>query len=503
MNRAIICGLLETMGPYLRAAGAHKIATVLRQHNWDVEVLDFFDQFTLEQRKELLKSRIDTNTRFIGFSSFFRAWDHYQWEIAKWLKDTYPDIKIIYGNSDVPQPPLPTQYIDYFVGGYGEVAILEICKEITGNGANLKFDQRFNGTDFENKVIDAINDYPAFPSPSLLTTYEKRDFIEPWEWLTTEWSRGCKFQCKYCNYPILGVKDDHSRQTEDYIYHLKRNYDEWGVTSYSIADETMNQDKAMIKRFAEAVDKEIDFKITQHGFARADLLVSNEDTWDPLIKLGAVGHFYGVETFHKKAGSAIGKGMNPERLKEGLLKVKKYFGERSHYRGQIALIFGLPYEPMSSMIESCNWLKQNWSDQSSAFAPLEIPLNPNLGRTNYFTNTWERFGYRKIDIGKDRSSVYKDYGRTNTGLQLDVLIWENDYTNWYEAMDFAEEMFADIQPQKESPWVFLQYARYFNGDISKIHQIEKYDKETQTACKNSNLEFLEKYFNQKINWIKK
>ena len=51
---------------------------------------------------------------------------------------------------------------------------------------------------------------------SLRIKYEDRDDLQPWEWLTIECARGCIFQCPYCNFPILGVREDHTRSANDF-----------------------------------------------------------------------------------------------------------------------------------------------------------------------------------------------------------------------------------------------------------------------------------------------
>ena len=41
------------------------------------------------------------------------------------------------------------------------------------------------------------------------------------------------------------------------------------------------------------------------------------------------GHFYGIESFNHKSAKAIGKGMHPDKVKQGLIDVKNYFKEQS------------------------------------------------------------------------------------------------------------------------------------------------------------------------------
>ncbi len=194
-----------------RGTGAHRIASYLRASNWDIEVLDFAIEFTLDELKEFVRSRVNSNTKFFGFSSFINWWPEDTNNFTKWLKETYPNIPTILGGHGC--LITPAQNIDYWVDSFGEVAMLELCRHISGN---LIFHTGLQFEDYQGrKVIRALHNFPAWNLPTYRNTHEKRDFIESFEMLTIETSRGCKFKCDFCNFPILGVKEDTSRSRDD------------------------------------------------------------------------------------------------------------------------------------------------------------------------------------------------------------------------------------------------------------------------------------------------
>ena len=82
--------------------------------------------------------------------------------------------------------------IDYHVYGFGEKALIETLRYLFSNGTEPVY---FN--QFETKVIDASK-YPAYPMSEYTVLYEDRDFIQPWEFLSIETARGCKFKCSFC-----------------------------------------------------------------------------------------------------------------------------------------------------------------------------------------------------------------------------------------------------------------------------------------------------------------
>jgi hypothetical protein len=88
---------MGALGQYIkgRTSGSYRIATELRSSGWDVEVVDFFYFWTLDELKTLAKDRINTSTKFIGFSHIFSDWPELAEDFTTWLKETYPEIKII------------------------------------------------------------------------------------------------------------------------------------------------------------------------------------------------------------------------------------------------------------------------------------------------------------------------------------------------------------------------------------------------------------------------
>jgi Cft2 family RNA processing exonuclease len=65
---AIIFTGYERSGGLERVSGAYRIATTLRREGWDVEVIDFFYHWDIDQLKDLIKIEVK-NTISIGLVS--------------------------------------------------------------------------------------------------------------------------------------------------------------------------------------------------------------------------------------------------------------------------------------------------------------------------------------------------------------------------------------------------------------------------------------------------
>lgn len=354
-----------------RAAGAHKIASYLREQGADVEVIDYAFIWTFEELKDLWKSRYYSKTLFLGISTTFHQASAHLWQFVEWVRENYPHIAIIGGTQSIDK--LLGFHCDYYIYGYGEIAAFELIKNIKdGTTSKIKYNE-ING----KKVINAQINYKAFPKKELSVSYEDRDFIKPHEVLDIEFARGCIFQCAFCTYPILGVRDDHSRCEHNLHKELLENYERWGTTRYNISDETANDYHKKLERYASVVRK-LPFKPDMQGYARADILVGTEKHWQTYVDLGFMSHFYGVESLTHAAAKSIGKGMDSERLKDGLLKFKEwaYKNNDGFYVAFMSLIAGLPNETYETLTEQVEWLRKNWYDQFSVMGVLQIHM-PN------------------------------------------------------------------------------------------------------------------------------
>lgn len=474
-----------------RPPGAHRIGSILRDQGWNVEVLDWTPFFSLDELKEFCRRRINNKTVFIGFSCFFGHWDDTLDNLTTWCKQEYPHVKIVLGMASVPR--MNVAAADYYIYGFGENAILTLVQSFIGNTpiGGIKLDPKYFGS--RKKVINANDFYPSFPMKSLMIKYEDRDYLEPSDWLGVEFSRGCMFECLYCNFPVLGVKADYSRDADDYILQLQDAYDRFGIENYYIADETFNDRSEKIIKFADVSDR-LNFRPTLSGFLRADLLVSRPQDWEHLLKLGVVGHFYGVESFNHKTAKSIGKGMHPQRLKDGLIQIKEYFknNDRKLYRGNIALIVGLPYETKEDLFETRDWICKNWEGESVDFSPLEIPYDEYNDKLSKLSKKWEEYGY--VDQANELISADRDWIEAKHSLKN--LNWKNDQMDLNYAIEFCSEVHNQINDIQGLHNFSLDF-----GSLCNLSQQEIFNSRRDQVYKileNSWKERLERYKSKKI-----
>jgi radical SAM superfamily enzyme YgiQ (UPF0313 family) len=410
-----------------RVAGPYRIATELRSQGWDIEVIDFFYQWTLEELQQLMRSRVDKDVKFVGFGHLFTHWPELAEDFCKWIKETYPDLIIIYGS--VMYQDLKSKYIDYYVKGFAEVSILKLLEFLFSNG------QRPIMTPIDsNKVILSEQYYSAAPWRNPIIIYEDRDFIQPFEWGSTEFSRGCKFSCAFCNFPILGVKGDYTRDADNFELQMRDAYDRFGMTKYLVSDETFNDSTEKITKFADVVER-LPFTPFYSGFLRADLLISRPHEREELLRMNFLSQFYGIESFNHGSAKAIGKGMHPEKIKQGLVDIKNYFKSHGNkrYRGFMSLIAGLPADTEESIWQAYDWIKENWQGESFMFLPLDISEISPVNNSSKMSLNYAKYGYKEMlqeDIDKELANHPSFYRQAN--LRGSSLYWENEHTNYFK-----------------------------------------------------------------------
>ena len=420
-----------------RLPGAYRIAHILREHHWDVEVLDYFDFWTVLELQSFISSRVTANTKFIGLSFLFLRWSSHLESLCVWIKQKYPHLQIISGSATNLKTITSTNYhsdtklIDYHVQGFGENGLIVLLQYLYNNGPKPKFLLE------RDKIIPANTFYPAYPMPDLSIVYEDRDYILEDEWLGIEFSRGCKFACTFCDFPILGVKADHTRSAESFLNQTRDAYNRFGVKNYTVADETFNDSTEKIIKYADAVEQ-LDFVPTFSGFIRADLVVARPHEREELLRMNFLGQYYGIETFNHASGKAVGKGMDPEKLKQGLLDLKKYYlsENRKVYRGTISLILGLPHETIETLENTQQWLVDNWQDQAFNHYVLGIPTG-ELDVKSKLSSEYSKFKYSDLlpeDLAQYDPTLiaaYYEYEKFHHGSEL--MNWKNENMNIIDA----------------------------------------------------------------------
>jgi radical SAM superfamily enzyme YgiQ (UPF0313 family) len=428
-----------------RAAGPYRIASEYRKRGRDVKVIDFCMSFTVDEIKSLVLKYKTRDTKWVGFSSTFLFPPDYLPEVIKTRAETNNVRSSQY--SSIGFYPEEAEEIISFIKYQG----LEII--IGGVRHKEKFDGvRYVYGPAEQQLFP--NETFDFSKSQIL--YEDHDFIFEGEGLPIEIARGCIFKCSFCSYPLNGKKLwEFCKGPEVLREELMRNYIKFGTTEYMFADDTYNDSPEKIEELRKMY-KTLPFELSFTTYARADLIFSKPETMEIMVDSGVKSMFFGIESLNHESGKAIGKGMHPDKIKEGLDWIKTQY---PHIRLTISMIAGLPFDTMESLNESYEWLNNSKVDHF-AFTPLYMGPGSTLGMDP------EKYGY-KFDQNKQ---------------------WYNSNLSFQEAYNWALEKNNSRKKNKITNFTFYNRIKNLGYTEEELSQITSHNMNDTIERKKKKIE---------------
>jgi radical SAM superfamily enzyme YgiQ (UPF0313 family) len=463
----------------IRSIGAYRIASALRFYGYEAEVIDFISAWDPQEILDYIDSGptplwIGLSTTFMGYSEF--------------INNRSRTIKNYEGTTDVTRlgpaeqdffcqlrqrAPLVigggrTDYVkyivdaDYYLNGYGDQAVLALSDSLSGKGPKIKYNLQELVTEGPvpkkviRRIIDCQSLYPVNSVENISTRFVDNDFIQQGEILPIEVGRGCIFNCAYCNFPLNGKKkNDYIRPLEQIKNDIVDLQAAYNSSQYLIVDDTFNDNIDKLKSMRDiylSLDRSYEF----WAYGRLDLLAKPE-ALELLPDLGWKYTLLGIETFNKASGSSIGKGLDPNKQKEALAKIKNMLPE---FHIGIELIIGLPKEDELSIRQTANWLVENshlWNHINSK--PLFIAKPHYLTWMGDLTKFPEKYGYR---INDSDNPFFKR-----------IYFWENDHMNFSKAAALNTEVSSKFSETKLSPTFLSMMTKSTNMTSQDFYQLFK------------------------------
>lgn len=369
-----------------RAAGAYRIASEYRSRGDEVKVIDCFNSYTLDQLKRIIADYRTPDTEWIGFSTTFMLDRE-----GNARRRTRADMQEKKDEQTATALPF-----------FEEMELFSYIKElglkvvIGGYRMNPSVSQDPDVISYYGPCEERLFSDFDFTQSQIL--YNEDDHIFEDEDLPIEIARGCIFKCKFCHYHLNGkklwdfVKDPELIQKE-----MMSNYINFGTTGYMFSDDTYNDSPEKVEKLLEMYRK-LPFDLRFSSYLRLDLMIAHPQTQDMLIESGLKSTFFGLETLNHGAGKFIGKGMDPEKIKRGLLDFRSKYPD---VIVSIGMIGGLPGESLDDMEESHRFLTEEAGVHSISWSPLFINSGSDMSVNAL------KYGYTK-DGNNQRSWTRKD-----------------------------------------------------------------------------------------------
>lgn len=418
----------------VKTIGAYKIASVLRQHGYKVVVINdinYIVQNRLNDLIDYLDEIITDETLYFGISTTFltvalnsqntpmidnkgkvkRYYDYEDDEIPNNFH-LYPlfekfmsklreyNKKIIIGGYT------QTSYLlynllkpDHWVQGLAESSIVKFTKEIK-----------------QNKDIPKMIKYDTFASlhdfHNTSETFSNDDIILENETLPIEFSRGCRFKCKFCSYPLLGrnPKDNRYVRSEESIFkEMKHNYDNFGTQNYYFLCDTFNETTEKIQVVKNSIDN-IGLDCKFFSYLRIELLHKHPEQISMLRDMGIGACYFGIESLNRQSAKYIGKGLDTDLILKTIDRCKESWGNETIIHA--SFIIGLPHDSPKKCDE---WTKTIINGETNldsvSFRPLI--MSNNIKEEYIFHSEFEKnmskYGYEKNgDKWKNKDWTYED-----------------------------------------------------------------------------------------------
>ncbi len=457
---------------FLRYLGPYQIAWWMREQGYSVQVLDFLFFLSEENRSNLLKKFITSETKVVTFAPFAYLDWHHEGTLAPILglfneiKNNFPWVKISVGGqfaTNFIKKKVHTRLnfkVDAVFQGAGEHSYLEYCNYIFKKSDKYP---AFNLID-NQKVINPSTEYDV---QNCKMRFSTQDFILPGEALPIELSRGCIFKCAFCQYPNLGKdKDDFNRSMENIRNTMLHNYENFGTTEYYIADDTINSHRQRTKDLHEMA-KTLPFKLNYIGYVRLDLLDIWPEQQEILPESGLVSCHFGIESLDPVSCKQIGKGWGAKNHKIWIPKIADMWEDSVSIR--CSLIAGLGKETEKDWNETMEWFKTTKvKDWFYNLLVLRKEINLSLfeqepekygykfdGRGNWYTDTmsyyrakeWQTMNYYK-NLSLRYATTWDYIGLRNLGFEKEFINQEKFGTliklvsGKRQARDFAHKYYT-------------------------------------------------------------
>lgn len=415
--------------------GITYLAAVLEKRDIEVKIIDA-NIFTLTN-KEVFKQIKNFNPEIIGITSHIISARAAR-ELGVFLRKKFPNKIIIFGGPYATSQPdiiLKEAKADFVVKGEGELTIVDLIENIDNAESVKGISYWKNNKIIHNPPRELIEDLDTVPFPAYhllpeFKYYHSRSRRTPIATLLG--SRGCPFQCIYCNSNIFG-KRFRPRSVSNILYEVELLVGRYKVKQIDIIDDNFTLDIARAEKFFdEIIKRKIKLSFNFQSGMRADRVT-------PVLarkmkKAGVYKTLIGVESGDLRIQKLIKKSLDLRKVVRTVKLLRKH--------GIIVIcsfIIGLPEETRESLQKTID------------FAVKVNPHIANFERAVPFPQT-ELY---KMVKEKGRFTEKIDYG-TNTGYFSNKFSYEIGIVNQALVNEFLARAFRQFyfRPSKAFDMIF-------------------------------------------------
>ena len=395
-------GLLYLAG-YLKKKGNHNVFGLDAQ----VEQLDYNNQF-----KQKIKEK---NPDVVGITTMtFTLIDVLKTiNLVKEVeKEFNKKIIIVLGGPHThlfPTETINLEGVDYLIKGEGEAPFFNLLESLEGRNdlVNVKgLVYKKNGQIINNAVgnlIDNLDELP-FPDRELLPIEKYNSILSSGKIVTTMFtSRGCPFQCSFCDRPHLGKK--FRARTANNVVNEMEECLKLGIEEILVYDDTFTVDK---QRVLDVCNEIIKRKLKFVWDIRARVDTVDIEVLNKLKQAGCARIHFGVEAGTEKIIKILNKCISLNQVEVAFKEAKKIGIERLAY-----FMIGSPEETREDINKTIEFAKKINPDYVSITILTPYPA----------TEIYQR----ALEQGVIKSDYWREFAK-NPEKGVITQYWEKELT---------------------------------------------------------------------------
>ncbi len=297
----------------------------------------------LPWRENELDEVLSLSPRVVGITTVAMFSVKYISGLVSWIREASPSSVIALGGHGAEFSEEIRKLGDVFISGHGEQGLADLVTAVKAGGRPADFPGASQGDGYvqiagslryENMPVIRRADWSVSSTRSL--TYPM------------EASRGCKFNCSYCNFP--GHAGQTFRDPSDVVDEMKTLHRERGIRRFNFMDSSLTSDGDFIRALCRGI-RETGIPFRWKCFARPDAFDRDPGLAEEMAAAGCRNIFMGIESIHDHILSLMRRGMDRACVERALDRVF-----RSGMKVHGNFITGFPGETEETVAETVRFV---------------------------------------------------------------------------------------------------------------------------------------------------
>lgn len=331
---------------------------------------------------------------------------------AKRAKKANPDVRIVLGGPHAylfPEETLNLPEVDFIVLGEGEKIFCDLLNALE-KGSDLSRIKGIGYKDGDRLAISPpdslLNDLDCLPHPKrdLLPLHDYSSILSKGSCVTTLISsRGCPFQCIFCDRPHLGKKFRH--HSARYVVDEMKMCRELGIEEIIFYDDTMTINRDRVMEICRLLKEG---KINLMWDVRAHINTVDKDMLREMARAGCIRIHYGIESGNQRVADVLRKNIRLDRVREVFRETKRLGIETLGY-----FIIGNPTETREEIRDTIRFARE---------------IDPDYVHISVMTPFPGTYLYR---MGLEQGILPYDYWKqyaANPDPAFIPMVWEENFT---------------------------------------------------------------------------